>query len=1669
MHVPGSGMKGPGVPATVSCVGSAKQLSIMDILTQTSPPSYDHPTTAPASAEEATSYGVPVNNLISNLLGTKRIQEEIKSPLNGGQVPDDRDVKPPPSGGITRDVEGLISRISQMSHTNLEQIRSSIENLSEIDLSHIYELINSNFPSIDDEQFNVILAILTLLYKMSRLRDIKELVVIAVDFINATIGAALAVRLSKVIVSSVVTVIKDFIQNLKPTTEADVRTFVENTANMHSQTTNHSSIIALRDFIVNMLMLYAYKFADLTGLSFSKDDSPEYRAKRTEAVKRRNVSDMCRNLRFYLGNNIPTEYTFPGIIDSSLRAVQHITKICSLYWYEGYSFEDILNMDSDITKWINQSYLLETDSNNTYTGLPVEGKIDSVDYYTDLCASLEEAERILARVDPKDNRINSFKHRLQVLKSIKNLKSIEHNGRDRDMPFCVMIHGQPGVGKSVLVNHVAETWSSFKGRKFKTTHMYNRQPTEDYWSGYEPKSQPIIHYSEPGSKHAKIVQSQGDRVMDEFLSVVDSLPYMCNMADLESKGKIYACPELVVIDCNDEEMNLRFLKNNPSAVRRRILYIEPTVKPEYRKNDSCEIDKDKLKLNPPVHKRDVWTFRIYERPAETLQNSGLKIIKDNVDIFEMSQQLIELFANHLDKIAAAEQANNEDIDIYLRPTPAMPVAQSDVRESSSWLYTIFVLILCYYLSKWATYLQDFFLGNWKQDIRDKVLEIRNGFELALIKVRIKKWSIYEYCLYCFYIFSLYVITYIFPESEKFLGPVKALLRFHKENVLRHIMDRPKLSINAKTFAIASVTISVIYTLYSTTSSVKKIFSEGNIITSSDKFPEETIDKSINEIEGQMNCSRPRKAVRKGNGIDWDRSCTEITVVGATDDKTLNEKTKVVRSVMRNYRKLTIFGAQEADTMALGICSNYMILNKHALVKPHSDGTWKIISTNSDSETSRRTFQITEKDFVSISQDLILMYARGELFSDIRCYLSTEHVRSRLAMRGYIGNNEVRVSNSGTTVSVDSFRGVNIIHEKTYSYTCLEHKVGFCGTPLFLNVNNSTFVAGIHCANQAGTDHCFAEGITFGQVSLAIASLEEKLEFMPILSQGELRVPVKNKGIVNKINYKHPFNFEDIPELRVFGELKKYSHVVNRKSNLQQSKMYNHVEEITEVSPTDINGEPKFVGPPMRPYWEIVDGQKLYFSPTNDFAKKVSVSKKSLNSDLMQCTINLITQHLCSNLEKEIDSLQPLLLETAVNGDPENFYMRSMKGSTSGGFSWPGAKKKYFEKVDLEYNDNSMLPLYDIKEQICEIISSYRAKKLAHPILGCQLKDEPRKNGKMTRMFSMSPVDNTIVHRMFLMPFYSLMPEFGDVFCTSIGINMHSYDVDDFCKTLHFGKDDSKYMEGDYGGYDTSMPPDVTIMTNTIVYKCLMKFGYTEEQLEIVQGLLSDNLHPTLVMDGVLFSAVGFQPSGKYATAEDNSLKGLALLCYAFITMMTPHGRGHKLHQTDRFKPEDFFKLVKPKCYGDDMLAWIDNHIIDYFNNVTYQKFCTEVYGMKFTASDKSLNISKYLKWDETSFLKRNFRFRKDLNHWVAPIERTSIMKAMAYYLPSRNEDEDVQVLQMVQSSLRELFFHLDKSEFSRVRLLAVTHYCNEYNQDLDNVLKLFPTFSEIRDSVFPNN
>jgi hypothetical protein len=1310
----------------------------------------------------------------------------------------------------------------------------------------------------------------------------------------------------------------------------------------------------------------------------------------------------------------------------------------------GTDFIEALKKTDPIMSFLDDSFIYTVQVNKLYIGDEENFPELKANGYSEAREFVRNVEEILRSVkDIKSNNL-PFKARKLQLELIRGTVTKMINSRNRQAPLSFIFFGSPEIGKSSFLEFNFKLVSHYQGWKYNPSLVYHRNVFQDFWSAYESIANPIIHYSELGSKKKKLAETQGDEAVNELLSICDSQPFSCNMNQNDDKGFVFALPKYVMVDTNCPELNVESLVNNPAAVKRRFIYVELKVKPEYRNEDGPGLDVSKIPPNLE-DKFDLWTAQVYKLiPQNNIDSVPFYFTSPqgsrNFTMREYSDLVMTLCAEHDTKRAKYTAAISEDVSKYISRSNIQ--SESDSETSVFYLaglLAIMMLPLPTILVSTLIFLLKIFYDFNKQQC--------NFSDYLLIKIcSIISYYFVAYKASAFICdfkehgniyakYSYYFVKTLFVSDDTYFE--------YKIKATNTSLSR-KLSYSLLAFTILLAFIKLIFSILSFFHSIQ---SESDVIQSSGKFTEQNIDSTLEEVEKKSGCSFPEPKKKSNSDKDYD-PVENFFPRPVADQVTFNKPEEVYNSIMKNLRYV-ILNKQgvEAPSRALGLCKDYMLINRHVV-----KGGGLLLVSASLKVSSLISFEIDTEALIDISDDIVLMRVPGALFKDITLYFADLNSLP-YTVKGIFNNKKITSYKSDEIFEVRNRVNGNYNISCPYVYTYPEHENGLCGTPLVITCENKSFIVALHTGGSENAT-CYGSTINKKNIVAALNFIEKNNNPLNINSEGCIRLP-KGKTL-QSVTPRSPILYEQCPSLMVIGSISNYS-MIKPTSKLVESPILEDINDLIGLSPYGDNGKLKYLPPQMKSKME--NGQ--YIAPYNVWIRKVGVVKKQLDTKVMLAVTSSLSAYLIAKLNKAgVKELKPYTLSVAQNGYPENFYIRAMKNSTSGGFLLPGKKKNYNNPIELPFKKDAVMPNYIVKEQVMEILDSYESNTMSHNIVGAQLKDEPRAYDKAisgkTRVFAMSSYEMTLVNRMYLMPFYSLMCEHRDIFSTKVGINMHSPEAQDlYLNLINFS---DNIMEGDYGGYDTSMPVSVGSMANTVVYNVLREMGYNEYSLKIVQGILSDNLYPTIAMEGNLFVAPGFQPSGKYATAEDNSLRGLILLYYAYAIICTKHGEGNIYNQTTKFEIEDFHKYLLPVTYGDDMLCSVKDEIKDYFNNITYGLVVEQVYGMEFTTADKHKHNSLFVIKERMSFLKRSFFFNTMLNRYVAIIDKDSIVKSLSYNLPSTEVTIETQTIETMCSMLRELFFYcvsIEEYEIIRKKFANVASLRTTY--ELKDILKYFPT------------
>jgi hypothetical protein len=432
---------------------------------------------------------------------------------------------------------------------------------------------------------------------------------------------------------------------------------------------------------------------------------------------------------------------------------------------------------------------------------------------------------------------------------------------------------------------------------------------------------------------------------------------------------------------------------------------------------------------------------------------------------------------------------------------------------------------------------------------------------------------------------------------------------------------------------------------------------------------------------------------------------------------------------------------------------------------------------------------------------------------------------------------------------------------------------------------------------------------------------------------------------------------------------------------------------------------KYTKPEMKSWvpWHIA--AKDLVQPVNQLDS--SILDLCVASYINDVTCNLGHPGAVSNMLMVLDNF------TAING-AQVAYIDKINRNTSAGNPWKKSKRYFMESCEPQHGMLDPVKVDDeIMDRVDEIINCYKAGKCAHPNFCAHLKDEPvsfkkSKVGK-TRVFTGAPFDWTIVVRKYLLSFTRLVQNERLAFESGPGTIAQSLEWQELYDYI-FKHGTDRVIAGDYKAFDKRMSPmEILAAFDVIIHFCKESGNYTDEDIRVIRCVAEDTAFPLVDYNGDLITLHGSNPSGNPLTVILNSLVNCLRMRYVYF-LLNPNDDVHT-----------FKENVSLMTYGDDNIMSVREGC-DWYNHTTISKKFSEL-GIEYTMADKEAESVPYIQMEESSFLKRTWRYEKELGCYVAPLDHDSIEKMLMVWNRSKSVSEGAQAIAVIESAMGEYFFY----------------------------------------------
>jgi hypothetical protein len=371
-----------------------------------------------------------------------------------------------------------------------------------------------------------------------------------------------------------------------------------------------------------------------------------------------------------------------------------------------------------------------------------------------------------------------------------------------------------------------------------------------------------------------------------------------------------------------------------------------------------------------------------------------------------------------------------------------------------------------------------------------------------------------------------------------------------------------------------------------------------------------------------------------------------------------------------------------------------------------------------------------------------------------------------------------------------------------------------------------------------------------------------------------------------------------------------------------------------------------------------------------------------------------------------------------------------------GFPIFGPKEPHFQEIRDGEDLKQRIPSSEILEEYNRLMQCYERGERGYPVCAASLKDEPTPVDKdKVRVFYGCPVAFSMLIRKYFLPITAYLQANTELSECAVGCNPFSQDWDRLMTHAKFyGKE--RLIGWDYSKYDLRMNSQITIAVFEMLLKLARTAGYSDKDLSIMRGIVSDIVHPLVDYNGTMLMLYNINTSGNNITVFVNSLAGSIYVRLGFFSIYPTH---------------DFRSSVAALTYGDDFIGSVTDDCTD-FNFQTFQQFLTRV-NMKITPPDKEAKGEKFLKEDEADFLKRKSVLVEGLPYSTGALNEDSIFKSLHSNLKSKTLTDEELSISCIETAMHEWFFHgREKFEARRKQMQEI---CKRHNFVIPSVCRTF--------------
>lgn len=1287
------------------------------------------------------------------------------------------------------------------------------------------------------------------------------------------------------------------------------------------------------------------------------------------------------------------------------------------------------------------------------------------EYITRLRDAVEKGDAIYKHAV----RLGEFEKRLvsTVLNDMKMLLAMDITKRDaqrdRKAPFAVLLNGGTSIGKSTLSKLLFYQYGKVFGLPITSEYRYTRNPCSEFWDGFN-SAQWCVQLDDIAFMHPNKAAS-GDPSVMEMLQVVNNISFVPNQADLADKGKTPMLAELVIATTNCADLNAVHYFQTPLAVRRRFPFVVTAKpKPEFARA-VIMLDSSKVHFAEGEWP-DYWDFHV-QKVIPVNEKHG---------------------CNRGNFVDVANFTNiNDFLAWYSREAKEHESVQDKVKDCDTSMSSLVVCQKCFYLEKLckcaATQADDEEFKSEEEDAYDFVQEYDdegNARYIVLEDIRYDRLVRNDQARYENHLqdylrraeetrkenlrnnplnqskpptWREVIMAFLFTKLVLILGtrPMMYLmnqafmnhlvlprLRYlfmgpeHRQKELAHHFEVLGEKVQRKFFWCAAVyeimTLIAAYMVVAKATSLfigmlvkPKLATQGNGAS---------ISKDIGSAPKPTGDEKPNVWFNDSFELtNFDVSPTTTSYLGV--DQAQVAKWIAGNCIHIRSKRTSGDTVRERVIRATCVSGHIYVCNNHGLPVADKHESRLTLCSSVSGVSSNADVIITENDIWRIPE-------RDIAFVRIRAIPPRKDISQLFAktqLRGVLKGAYIGRCEDGSIFrrEVEALRYNPLLEHSDHlidfkapvwdGHVSMPTQLGDCGSILLATTGLGPVLLGLHF--MGGGDKVRLTPVTASDVETAMVYFNG-----PHINCGAPKLSSQSAvRVLGDLSHRSTLRYFEKGTANVYGSFAGFRP--SSKSSVVKTVICDSMLR---------RGFEIGHGPPVMRGWQP------WRTAVADMIQPVT----RIRSDVLEDCVASYTDDILSGLSE--DDLREIMVYddlTTLNGAPGVAYVDKINRHTSAGNPWKKSKKYFLEAIPAVGELLEPVEASDeVMDRVSSIIEGYHNGNRYMPNFCGHLKDEATTFAKIekskTRVFTGAPFDWSIVVRKYLLSTVRVIQKNRYLFEAAPGTNCQSYEWQELYEYLtQHGTE--RMVAGDYGAFDKTMPPTVILAAFDILKAMCKKAGYSQDDLNVVQGIAEDTAFPLVDFNGDLIEFFGSNPSGHPLTVIINSLANSLYMryCYAILS--------------NERTCKNFKRDVSLMTYGDDNVMGVSPSA-EFFNHTAIQKVLADV-GIRYTMADKESASVPYIPISDVSFLKRTFRWDNFLGVHLSPLEEASIIKSLTMIVQSKTITPEYQAVCVMSAACNEYFFYGEKV-FERKRRMLL-EIIRENGLEAYVERSTFPTYQQL--------